>query len=775
MKKLFTNLNLRAVLAPFIILFFFTPSILQGKIAIPADSLLGLYYPWRDQSLGGYAAGKFPVKNPLITDPVLQTFPWKKIVGENFKQGSLPLWNPYSFSGQPLLANVQSSPFQIINIFFLILPFKIGWAIQVILPLILAAIFMYLFLRSLKLSTIASTFGALVLPFSGFFVVWFTWGTIVTTAMWLPLILFCTNKLFEKLSPFFFLLLTFSIFQVIVSGHWQTAFYVLLAFFIYLIFLFTKARKLQNISAVIIALILGLLISAPQTLPSLEFVNFSNRDVDQAFTEGRKDWFVPYQHLIQIVAPDFFGNPTTYNYWGVWNYAEFVGFIGIIPLILATFGLISKNRSKLFFVIIALISLLFALENPISKIPYTLNLPLISSMQPSRIIFLLVFTLASLSAIGLEFILKSKFKKRFLYSPAVIVTILTALFLAAKLGGKFFPVTGNLDSASIAARNLIFPFGIALIGLILFCSLLFKFPKKIIIILFFLVTIVELFRFADKFTPFSKSSDIFPPTEVTNFLSQQQRPFRTMTIDRRILHPNTYSVYNIESAQGYDPLYLEKYAKLVSTWESQKHSEAGSFNRIVTPQQYDSKIADLLNVKYVLSFDKISNPKLVKVFEMGETRIYENKKVLPRAFFVENVEKVENEDQELEKLLDEKFDLKEYAVSSTLKYDGAANNTEVSFDNYSDQSIVLSVATQQEAPLVTSTVFYPGWSVYIDSRKQEIEKVNFMFQAVLVPEGRHKVEFKYEPKSVYNGFRLAGIGVFLTLLATIYLWRKRYQ
>jgi len=775
MKKLFTNLNLRAVLAPFIILLFFAPNVLQGKVPIPADSLLGLYHPWRDQTFGGYAAGKFPVKNPLITDPILQSFPWLKIVVENYKRGNLPLWNPYSFSGQPLLANIQSSPFQIINIFFLILPFKTGWVIQVILPLILTAIFMYLFLRSLKLSTVAASFGALVLSYSGFFVAWFTWGTIVATAMWLPLILFCTNKLFEKISPFFFLLLTISIFQVIVSGHWQTAFYVLLAFFIYSIFLSTKTRKLQHLSAVIIALILGLLISAPQTLPSLEFINLSNREVDQGFAEGKKDWFLPYQHLIQIVAPDFFGNPTTYNYWGVWNWAEFVGFTGIIPLIFATFGLIPQNRNKLFFVIIALISLLFALENPISKIPYTLNLPLISSMQPSRIIFLLVFSLASFSAIGLEFILKSKFKKRFLYSPIVVVSLVTTLFLATKLGGKFFPAVGNLDSASIAARNLIFPFGIALIGLILFCSLLLKLPKKIIVILFFLVTIVDLFRFADKFTPFSKTSDVFPPTEVTNFLSQQQRPFRIMATDRRIFHPNTSSVYNIESTQGYDPLYLKKYAKLVSTWESQKLSEAGSFNRIVTPQKYDSQIADLLNVKYFLSFDEISNPKLVKVFEKGETKIYENKEVLPRAFFVENVKKVENEDKELESLLDVNFGLKESAVSSTLKYDGAANHTEVSFDNYSDQSMVLSVATQQEAPLVTSTVFYPGWSAYVDSRKQEIEKVNFMFQAVLVPEGRHKVEFKYEPKSVYNGFRLAGIGVFLTLLATIYLWRKRYQ
>src|SRR3989344_2608216 len=92
----------------------------------------------------------------------------------------------------------------------------------------------------------------------------------------------------------------------------------------------------------------------------------------------------------QLVAPDFFGSPTTYNYWGVWNWAEFVSFIGIIPLALALLTILKKKPHAIFFIFLAVISIILALANPISKIPYLLKTPFLSSLQPSRILFLLV-------------------------------------------------------------------------------------------------------------------------------------------------------------------------------------------------------------------------------------------------------------------------------------------------------------------------------------------------------------------------------------------------
>ena len=172
---------------------------------------------------------------------------------------------------------------------------------------------MYLFLKSLNLSKMASVYGAIVLPFSGFFVSWMMWGTVITTAMWLPLILLCVSKIFEKLSPIYFFLLVFSLSQTILSGHLQTALYVFFAAFLYVIFKFLTSKLSKPFLMVICCLFISILVCAFQIIPTLEFINLSARDIDQSYQEGRKDWFLPTQNLVQIIAPDYFGNPATFS------------------------------------------------------------------------------------------------------------------------------------------------------------------------------------------------------------------------------------------------------------------------------------------------------------------------------------------------------------------------------------------------------------------------------------------------------------------------------
>ncbi len=774
MKKLFSSQRLKIFIPVFLTLLFFILSLLAGKIPIPADTLLGLYHPFRDESFSGYTAYKFPIKNPLITDPMLQTYPWRNLIIENFKNAKLPFWNPYNFSGQPLLANSQASPFQITNILFFILPFKFAWGIQIILPALLTSLFMYLFLKSLKLSSAPAVFGSIVLPFSGFFVAWLTWGTVITTAMWLPLILFSINKLFEKTSALIYLLLIFALSQSILSGHLQTALYVFATCFLYTFYKLLKSASIKSALIITSGLLLAISVSSFQLIPTLEFVSLSSRNTDQDYTPVRQYWFMPRQHLIQLVAPDYFGNPTTYNYWGIWNWAEFAGYIGILPLFFAGIALIGREKKVSFFIILTFVSLILCLANPLSKLPYTHNLPFISSMQPSRIIYLMTFSLTVISAVGLDLFLKNKIKRKYIILLILLIFIILAILLVTITQKRLFPIIENLDPTSIALRNLVLPIVLTLsiLGLIIFKFI--KIPKPLLIVVIFLITLIDLFRFAYKFTPFSKLSLIFPPTKTTSYLASQTKPFRIMTTDRRIFPPNSNIVYKIESVNGYDPLFLKDYAKLVSSWGSQKVEEPGSFNRIVTPKNYQSQVADFLNVKYLLSFDEISNPKMTKVFEEGETKIYENKSVLPRAYFATEVIKVDSLDQQLEKILDSDFDLKNSAFSTEFSYEKQQNQSMVNFDNYSDQNFSLKVFTQNQAPLIVSNPFYAGWQAFIDGQKTNIYKVDFMFQSILVPQGNHTVEFNFHPQSFYNGFYISILGLLASFFITITIWRKKY-
>ncbi|MCR4325033.1 MAG: YfhO family protein [Candidatus Curtissbacteria bacterium] len=745
---------------------------------MPSDSLLGLYHPWRDNSFEGFMPGKFPTKNPLITDPILQTYPWKLQSVESFKNKLAPLWNPYSFAGQPLLSNVQSAPFQIFNITFFALPFNVAWGVNIILPLLATGGFMFFLLKNLGLSSAASAFGAFILPFTGFYVAWMTWGTVTTTAVWLPLILLCISKITKKISAGFFLLLTIAVSQTILSGHPQTAFYSLVASALFLIFTQVQKKNFPSAAIITFAIILGCLISSVQVLPAIEFSNLSARNTDQGYYQGREDWFIPPKHLIQLLAPDYFGNPATYNYWGVWNYAEFVSFIGIMPLSFALLAMASKKNhdKKYFFITLVAISLLFGLQNPISKIIYQQNIPFISSFQPSRIIFLLVFALSALTAFGLDYFLKGKPKKILLVSPLSIFLVLLTVFAFTYLNPEIFPKAGNIDAYRVAIRNLILPLATVLVVMAIFTLRIYKFSSYFLIAAIFTVSAFELFRFADKFTPYSKTSWIFPETATTSFLKAQEKPFRVMTTDSRIMPPNTSSVYRIESINGYDPLYLADYAKFITVLESHNpHQEAGSFNRIITPQNYKSPLVNLLNVKYILSFSEIKNENFEKVFEEGETKVFKNNGSMPRAFFVDEVIKANSKEDEYSKLLDNNFDFSKTATSREMSLPENGGDKSLSIESYRDQFVSLKTKTSQDSALVLTNVYYPGWKVYIDEKETKIYPADSIFQMVLVARGEHAIHFKYQPKTFYNGLALTAGGTFITIVMFSLLWLKKYR
>ena len=777
MLRLFSHNLFPLIVAPFIVFLFFLPNLVKDKIPIPADAILGLYHPWRDASYGGFNAGKFPVKNPLITDSILQTYPWRKIAINNLKQAKLPLWNPYSFSGQPLLANSQSSPFQIFNVLFLILPFKLAWGFLIILPLVSGAFLMALFLKSLKLHNEAVIFGSIILPFSGFFVAWGEWGTVVASAVWLPLILYAVVHLFKNLNPFYFLLLVLATSQSIFSGHIQTGLYVVLSSILFIFFLFLRSKKIIPIAICLLGIALGIAISAIQIMPTLEFVKLSARSLDQSYFQGRQDWFIPPQNLVQLFVPDFFGNPATYNYWGIWNYGEFVSFVGVVALIFAILGVFKQRNKITFFILLLILSLFLALENPLSKLPYTLNIPFISSMQPSRIIFLVIFSLSVISAFGVEAFLKSKEKIKSILSPAIVMALIFILAILQFFSVNIFGLIADESAKKIALRNLIIPALVTLILLITFPLKILKFPKKIIILAIFIVTIFELFRFTNKFLPFTKTQLIFPETKTTTFLANQQRPFRVLATDRRIFGGNSLSAYRVEAVQGYDPLFLKDYSQLVSSWNENKKVDAGNFNRIITPQNYQSPISNLLNVKYVASFDDISEEGFKKIYQEGETKIFVNENAFNRVFFVDEIIKVSNKDEELEKMFEESSNLENLAFSSEINFPKkeSKNTGSFRFESYSDQHLALKVNVLEEAPFVISNIYYPGWRAYISGIEVPIYRVDYLLQAVIVPKGESLVEFKFSPQSFYNGFYVSLTAFLFTILTSLILWRKRFQ
>ena len=256
MKKL--NL-LPLVLLFFIVFIFFRPFFLQGKLPIPSDTIIGLYHPFRDLYSKEYPNG-IPFKNFLITDPVRQQFPWRELAISMLKRFELPLWNPYSFSGTPLLANMQSASFYPLNVLFFILPFDISWSILIVLEPLLGGLFLYWYLNNLKLNKWASLIGAITFSFSGFSIAWMEWGTILHVGIWLPLILLSIDKIFfyllsvssklqlktKNLLIWSFIFI-FSLCSALFAGHIQIFLYLFIFVIIYFFARWFQYGKIFNI------------------------------------------------------------------------------------------------------------------------------------------------------------------------------------------------------------------------------------------------------------------------------------------------------------------------------------------------------------------------------------------------------------------------------------------------------------------------------------------------------------------------------------------------
>ena len=488
------------------------------------------------------------------------------------------------------------------------------------------------------------------------------------------------------------------------------------------------------------------IIASVQWIPTLKFILFSARDIDQSLWQ-QEGWFIPWQNLIQFAAPDFFGNPATLNYWGAWNYGEFIGYIGIAPLLMAIFALFFRHDKKtLFFGVLFFLSLIFSLPTFFAKIPYLLNLPLISTSQPTRLLFIADFSLSILTALGFDYFLKSK--NKIIFPLLFMVITLASLWSFVLFKGLGLASDVNL---AVSKSNLIFPTLIFMvISISILAMLFFTKTKKIVLfvsLLIFAVTVFDLLRFGLKFTPFTKKEYLFPHTKTIEFLQKNSGNFRIMSTDSRIFPPNFSSIYKVQSIEGYDPLYLQEYAELIAASERGEPNidPPFGFNRIITPKNYESKIVDLLGVKYVLSLSDISSPKFNKVFQEGQTRVYENKGVLPRVFFAEKIVVSKNKTETITKMFKADFDFKKQAIiegSLALHLEGIKLNIgKAEIVEYSENKILIRTENKDDGFLVLTDSFYPTWKAKINGNSTEIYRTDYNFRGILIQKGNNLVEF----------------------------------
>lgn len=154
---------------------------------------------------------------------------------------------------------------------------------------------------------------------------------------------------------------------------------------------------------------IGAALSAVQLIPLFELGTYSFRGsgVDYSFAT---EYGLPVTHFLSFLLPDAFMTSSwpddARRYWGLWSRWEVFGYVGLVPLCLAPFGLlIGRSRLRWFFGALVVLSLSLAVgeHSPFGAHKFLSSLPGFSALRaPGRFVFLSTLGLAVLAAIGAD-------------------------------------------------------------------------------------------------------------------------------------------------------------------------------------------------------------------------------------------------------------------------------------------------------------------------------------------------------------------------------------
>ena len=79
-------------------------------------------------------------------------------------------------------------------------------------------------------------------------------------------------------------------------------------------------------------------------------------------------------------------------------------------------------------------------------------------------------------------------------------------------------------------------------------------------------------------------------------------------------------------------------------------------------------------------------------------------------------------------------------------------------------SLSIKVDMENDGWLVLAETWYPGWKARLDGSLVEIHRANYLFRGISVPEGRHTIEFFYQPRSFWMGSLISVTGMVILFL-----------
>ena len=595
------------------------------------------------------------------------------------------------------------------------------------------------------------------------------------------------------------------------SNHIQMIFYAYLMLGIYLLYLIIyRVVKKTQISGIIksgiffvIAALLAVAMNADVMMTMKEYNKYSMRGepgieakIDKKVADDQPldyqyatNWSFSPGEVITFLLPYYYGfgdveiqGQKANLYWGQMPFTTNPMYFGVIVLILAVTGIFYNFRKNPFVQAMTVISVVFLFMSFGRNFSLIYDLffnyfPYFSSFRaPVMIHHFMNIAIVILSGFGLKSVIeivKGKTDSDKLKKLCYVFFGIAGLMFLISIVGFEGSYTDSVSTSSLAEKlkqqgataqqisqyikQQIIPnayansisdlrlhaFFIALVAGLMFMYATNKVSVKIFLAGTILIAVIDLWNVNFKTLHWDnpgETKNAFAETDFTNWLLKTNPDTYTYRVAEfnggRLTTDNTMAYYRLHSFNGYHGAKIRIYQDAVDVAEGE-----------------NPLLLTLGGVKYIISDKPLQDTSFVQVFK-GTKFIYENKNFIPKAFFADGY-KVEKDITILNNIREMNFDPRKVAFLEkdiNQKIDKPDSTASVKLVKGDIHSLEYDVYATGNNLLVFSEIYLPfGWKAYIDGKETEIHKTDYILRSLIVPQGKHKVEFRYEPAVYYTG------------------------
>lgn len=789
-RRFVTPMSNAAALALLLLPLCFTGrALLSGRVYAPID------LPLLSEPLSNYALdyGVEKAHHAGLSDLYMQIMPWQSAVRQSLAKGEWPVWNPYLLCGSILAANMQAAPYDAVQLLGLLLPHAQALTFQAALTFFLAALFTFAFARTLGCGELASSVAAagyMMCALVAFFVGW----PLGRVWVFLPLVLLGVRFVVRETDMRAGVLLTVSLVLTIFAGHPESILHIVFVGSIYGLYEVLVTKRPRAIGLAVMCGVLALLLTAVSLMP---FFAVAPHTMEYRF---RRDHYatarfdIPANMVWTRAATSLFpfagGRPEGGANTPRWDASPMrVGSV-ILALALVALLVARKRRDTWFWFGFFVFTACAGLNAfPVGDLLHAL--PLFDIALNERLGFAAVFALCILAAFAVEdcwgtgtcgagtlpAVPQARSRRgagetagweqapHSRWAALIVLALGIALGVGATLLRDAEMAAGT-DPTQIAWFTVAELLPLAILAALLALRVAPRYALPAVLALVLVQRVAE----DGNMYPSLPEKSFYPTVPILRHVQNDSKtPFRVAGLHYALM-PDTAALYGLEDPRGYEAMTLLRLHETYPLWS---RAQPVSFNII---EDKTRTFLSFLNIKYVIGgLDQQPDEQWKLVLEDRQSRLFENTRVMPRAFVPRRVRYAPNDAGVLAgmKLT---ADFAETAWITVPEYPPHEihNGPGTLTTRRDGLAYEIDAVMDLDGWVVISDTKWPGWRAYIDGKRVETRYANHAFLGVFVPKGKHRLRVVFHPEPFTRG-RNVTIVTIVVVIALFALRRYRLQ